>query len=241
MDEILFISDCHLGGDDTESARLLKQFLDQRATAARTLYILGDLFEVWLGDDDSAEAHRSVLQALQAYASQHEVFLVVGNRDFLIGPGFAAAHNINLLQEPVVLTLGKQNIVLIHGDTLCTDDVDYQRFRSQVRDPAWQQDFLAKPLPERQAIAAALRDDSKTAMQEKSIEIMDVNERAVIDCFDQHGGDVIIHGHTHRPARHDYADGRTRFVLGDWSPGPSYLSWRSDSGFELTDFRLKGR
>ena len=129
-------------------------------------------------------------------------------------------------------------MVLLHGDILCTDDVDYQNFRKLVRNPDWQAEFLRKTLQERQAIAAALREDSKAAMQDKTHEIMDVNDKAVEDCFAQNNASVIIHGHTHRPAKHSYDRNRTRYVLGDWSPGPSYLSWSSDNGFKLSDFRL---
>ena len=237
-DEILFISDCHLIDDGTETSRLLINFLRQRAASARQLYILGDLFEVWLGDDDPATENQDFLSALDQLSANCEVSFIAGNRDFLIGNAFANQHRLKILQEPIQLTLGKQKVVLMHGDSLCTDDIDYQNFRSMVRTTEWQQNFLAKPLEERKAVAVALRNDSKAAMKEKTTQIMDANERAVIDCFDQHNIDVLIHGHTHRPARHDHGNGRTRYVLGDWSPGPSYLSWTSESGFQLFDFRL---
>ncbi len=237
-DEILFISDCHLISDGTETSRLLINFLQQRAANARQLYILGDLFEVWLGDDDPATENQDFLAALDQLSANCEVSFIAGNRDFLIGNVFANRHRLKILQEPIQLTLGKQKVVLLHGDSLCTDDIDYQNFRSMVRTTEWQQNFLAKPLEERKAVAVALRNDSKAAMKEKTTQIMDANEQAVIECFDQHNIDVLVHGHTHRPARHDHGNGRTRYVLGDWSPGPSYLSWTSESGFQLSDFRF---
>ncbi len=237
-DEILFISDCHLISDGTETSRLLINFLQQRASSARQLFILGDLFEVWLGDDDPATENQDFLAALDQLSANCEVLFIAGNRDFLIGNAFANRHRLKILQEPIQLTLGTQKVVLLHGDSLCTDDIDYQNFRSMVRTTEWQQNFLAKPLEERKAVAVALRNDSKAAMKEKTTQIMDANEQAVIDCFDQHNIDVLVHGHTHRPARHDHGNGRTRYVLGDWSPGPSYLSWTSESGFQLSDFRF---
>ncbi len=237
-DEILFISDCHLISDGTETSRLLINFLQKRASCARQLYILGDLFEVWLGDDDPATENQNFLDALDQLSANCEVSFIAGNRDFLIGSAFADRHRLKILQEPIQLMLGTQKVVLLHGDILCTDDIDYQNFRAMVRESEWQQNFLAKPLEERKAIAAALRNDSKAAMKEKNTQIMDTNEHAVTDCFDQYDIDFLIHGHTHRPARHDHGNGRVRYVLGDWSPGPSYLSWTSESGFQLSDFRF---
>lgn len=238
-DEILFISDCHLVNDGTETSRLLIKFLEERALTASQLYILGDLFEVWLGDDDPAGENQLFLAALDRLAETCEVLFIAGNRDFLIGETFASRHRLTVLQEPIQLRLGQQKVALMHGDSLCTDDIDYQNFRSMVRTTEWQQNFLAKPLVERKAIAAALRDDSKAAMKDKTSQIMDANDQAVIDCFNEHGIDVLVHGHTHRPARHDHGNGRIRYVLGDWSPGPSYLSWTAATGFKLFDFRFR--
>ena len=238
MDEILFISDCHLSDDGTETSRLLIEFLTQRASKASAIYILGDLFEVWLGDDSPADEHRDFLTCLDRLSQRCPVFFIAGNRDFLLGEAFASQHNIQLLHEPIAMKLGDKRVVLLHGDILCTDDIDYQNFRKLVRNPGWQTQFLQKPLVERQAIAAALREDSKAAMQQKSNEIMDVNENAVLDCFEQNDANVIIHGHTHRPAKHSYDADRTRYVLGDWSPGPSFLSWTPDNEFMLEDFRF---
>ncbi len=236
--EILFISDCHLDPEQPQIEAKLVEFLDQRACTADSLYILGDLFEAWLGDDDSAAAGRAVLDSLRRLARRTAIYFLAGNRDFLLGPAFAKSVGLTLLREPQRLALGDHEAVLIHGDTLCTDDVDYQRFRAMVRSPEWQAEFLARPLAERRRIAAQLRSDSVDAMAQKSAAIMDVNQTAVADCFHDHRVDTIIHGHTHRPAVHRYRDGSTRYVLGDWNPGPSYLSWNAAQGFRLEDPRV---
>lgn len=237
-EEYLFISDCHLDAGRPEVSQVLIRFLGQQAGKASRLYILGDLFEVWLGDDDPASGLESAITALTGLASAIPVYFMAGNRDFLLGERFAARVGLTLLEEPEYLQLGENRAVLIHGDTLCTDDHDYQTFRAQVRSPAWQAEFLAKPLPERQRIAARLRGDSTAAMAQKSSQIMDVNQQAVQACFAEHDVDTIVHGHTHRPAVHRYARDRTRYVLGDWHSRPSYLCWRGSRGFELIDPRL---
>lgn len=237
-DEYLFISDCHLDADRPEITNAVSEFLESRATKARYLYILGDLFEVWLGDDDPVPELRRVIASLQRLASEVEIFFIAGNRDFLLGQGFARTANLTLLDEPHMLQLDKHRVVLIHGDTLCTDDQDYQQFRSLVRSAKWQTDFLAKSLEERQRIAAQLRADSVDAMTQKSLEIMDVNPQAVQDCFHANQASVIIHGHTHRPAVHQYRSNLSRIVLGDWGREPSYLSWTREQGFNLSDPRV---
>lgn len=237
-EEYLFISDCHLDPERPRIATALTRFLEQRAPPASRLYILGDLFEVWLGDDDPVVDQQPVIDALRRLASRIPVFFMAGNRDFLLGQDFATRIGLHLLEEPQHLQLGDQRVLLIHGDTLCTDDHDYQQFRSMVRTSAWQAEFLAQPLAERQRIAARLRTDSSAAMAQKSPDIMDVNPQAVLDCFEQNEVDSIVHGHTHRPAVHQYTPGLQRLVLGDWNPGPSYLSWDQQQGFRLVDPRV---
>lgn len=239
-DEYLFISDCHLHASRPEVSGALIDFLNDRATRARYLYILGDLFEVWLGDDDPTEQLDSVIDALQAVTQHCEVFFMAGNRDFLLGEKFAQRIGMTLLGDSEPLQLGDQSIVLIHGDSLCTDDLDYQAFRKLVRSATWQSEFLAKPLPERQQIALQLRRDSTEAMTHKPMDIMDVADGAVSACFREFGVDAIIHGHTHRPAVHRYPSGLTRYVLGDWNPEPSFLSWTPAGDFNLVDARVRG-
>ena len=237
-DEYLFISDCHLDPARPEVTAALESFLGQRAANAARLYILGDLFEAWLGDDDPAPAYAGTIDMLRRLAASRPVYFLAGNRDFLLGEDFAAATGIRLLHESELISLGQRQVLLLHGDTLCTDDHDYQAFRAQVRSADWQSEFLAKPLAERRRIAAGLRRDSVGAMAQKSSEIMDVNQDAVLSSFETNAVDTIIHGHTHRPALHRYPQGRQRIVLGDWDPGPSYLSWREPEGFELVDPRV---
>ena len=237
-EEYLFISDCHLDTSRPEIITNLLDFIRNRASSARFLYILGDLFEIWLGDDDPALEFSDLFQHLNHLSQTVDILFIAGNRDFLIGNALARRAGFKIISEPVNLNLGGKRIVLLHGDVLCTDDHDYQAFRSQVRNPDWQSDFLQKPLLERQQIASGLRADSISASLEKSVEIMDVNPVAVESCFDMHNADVLIHGHTHRPGIHRYDRSLTRYVLGDWNPQQSYLSWSSSRGFELHDARL---
>jgi len=237
-DEYLFISDCHLDANRPEVTATLLDFLQKRAATARYLFILGDLFEVWLGDDDPAAEHQQVIALLQQLGRYTKIFFIAGNRDFLLGKAFAERTSITLLDEPHLLQLDKSRVVLVHGDTLCTDDHDYQAFRAMVRTPEWQSTFLAKPLLERQQLAAQMRSDSIDAMAKKSTQIMDVNPAAVQDCFRDNEVDVIIHGHTHRPAIHNYDSNLCRVVLGDWHQQASYLSWEREQGFELHDPRI---
>lgn len=237
-EEYLFISDCHLDAGRPDITAAVTQFIEQRAPGASRLYILGDLFEVWLGDDDPAVAQQPVIASLKHLARDTEIYFLAGNRDFLLADEFALQTGLILLDESELLRLGEQRVMLLHGDTLCTDDHDYQAFRNMVRSSRWQTEFLARPLAERQRIADQLRSDSVDAMAEKAHEIMDVNQQAVQECFRGNEVDTIIHGHTHRPAVHRYSPGLTRYVLGDWNPGPSFLSWKQAAGFELVDSRV---
>ena len=238
-EEYLFISDCHLDPGRPEISTALLRFLRERAADASRLYVLGDLFEVWLGDDDPADEHAEVISAMQSLARRCELYFMRGNRDFLLGERFAERIGMTLLDEPHSLQLDQSSVALLHGDVLCTDDHDYQRFRTMVRNPAWIAAALAKPLAERRQLAAQLRADSQAAMSGKRNEIMDVNAEAVQHCFRANSVDIIIHGHTHRPATHRYAADCKRIVLGDWSAEPSYLSWTSASGFNLVDSRAE--
>ncbi len=211
--------------------------MQTRAIKARVLYILGDLFEVWLGDDDSAPYFQPVFEALKNFSLNGKLFFMHGNRDFLIGSQLANALKCSLLTDPTVIQLGNHQVALMHGDLLCTDDVDYQNFRSLVRDEQWQRDFLSKPLAQRRSIATGLREKSHQAMQDKHYEIMDVNLTTVANTMRDLDVDILIHGHTHRPGIHPVATHKTRYVLGDWHPEPSYLSW-SNNQFQLKDPRV---
>jgi UDP-2,3-diacylglucosamine hydrolase len=218
----LFISDLHLQASHPRTAEAFFRFLTERAAHAERLYLLGDIFEYWAGDDDLDDPfNASVAAALRRVSDGGTaVYWLGGNRDFLVGAGFADAAGLTLLPEPHVATItgrggASRQVVLVHGDAQCTDDVKYMAFRTQVRDPAWQRQFLAMPLAQRKAIIAGLREGSRAAHGDKSYEIMDVTPAAVAALHADSATDVIIHGHTHRPALHD-ADGKRRYVLPDW-------------------------
>ncbi|MCC6072222.1 UDP-2,3-diacylglucosamine diphosphatase [Massilia sp. MAHUQ-52] len=213
----LFVSDLHLQPSHPRNAEAFHRFLAERAMGSQSLYLLGDLFEYWAGDDDlDAPFHQSIIAALRAVSDAGvAVYWIAGNRDFLVGQAFAEAAGLTLLPEPHVTDIGGQRITLVHGDAECTADTKYMEFRAQVRQPAWQQQFLAMPLAQRKAIIAGLREGSREAQGAKSYEIMDVTPDAVSDLFDRTGSNVIIHGHTHRPALHQQGQ-RRRFVLPDW-------------------------
>ena len=224
---VLFLADLHLDASRPAMTEAFCAFCAGPARSADAVYILGDLFEVWIGDDDEDPCWQPVLDALAALtASGVPVHFMAGNRDFLVGADFVARTGIDYLADADLIALGERRAVLCHGDTLCTDDHDYQAFRRQVRDPQWQRDFLARPLAERRGIAAGLRADSGTAMADKSTTAMDVNPDAARTLCRQHAADCLIHGHTHRPG-HDRlnVDGRVveRWVLADWFSAPSVL------------------
>jgi len=194
---------------------------------ADALYILGDLFESWVGDDGlSLPFNQRVAEHLAQAARTAPVFFMHGNRDFLVAKRFADETGVRLLEDPTVVDLYGKRTLLMHGDTLCTDDLEYQAFRRQVRDPRWQQAVLARPLAERVAMARGLRGESEGAKQGKSLEIMDVTPAAVEVAMRDNDCDLLIHGHTHRPMRHVHRVGgreRERWVLTDWYAGGGYL------------------
>ena len=225
----LFISDLHLCVTRPHITGLLLKFLQGPAREARALYVLGDLFEYWAGDDDLADPyHAQVCAAFKHLAdSGVPVALIHGNRDFLLGEAYAHASGMAILHDPTLLEMHGRRVLLTHGDELCTDDVEYQKFRAQVRDNRWQEAFLAQPLAARKSQIEALRKRSESEKSYKSEAIMDVNAEAVIQLvrrFDH--PDLLIHGHTHRPGMHEILDGgrRTvRHVLADWYETGSYL------------------
>jgi len=225
----LFISDLHLSEDAPVTVEAFFAFLAGPARNAQALYILGDLFEYWAGDDDDTPLSARVAAALAALNREGvRTFFMAGNRDFLLGETYARRAALELLTDPILLALDGKPILLNHGDALCTDDLAYQAFRTQVRDPQWQHAFLQQPLAERKRIIEGLRQHSIAAKQEKTADIMDVNDDAVNTLLREHGYPTLIHGHTHRPARHLHQiDGREceRWVLSDWHDHAPYLEW----------------
>ena len=217
--ERLFISDLHLSPERERLTALFLQWLQARAAGSAALYILGDLFDAWVGDDD--DTYREVESALAAVAAAGTRCLFMhGNRDFLIGRGFARRSGCRRLRDPTHINLGGEPVLLMHGDLLCTDDVAYQRFRRRVRNPLVQWLFRRQPLTKRRRIAAEYRQRSAAAMADKPNAIMDVNTEAVQRLMQRYGVRRLIHGHTHRPADHELRlDGAPayRHVLADWS------------------------
>ena len=232
-----FISDLHLSEKTPELTQAFLRFLDESKEACTHFYILGDLFETWIGDDDNSPFNTQIKEALSEFTSNGpETFFIHGNRDFLIGESFSKDTGITILPDPFSFMIDEQKIVLSHGDFLCTDDVDYIAFRNEVRSKDWQTSFLSKSLDERLQIAASLRDDSKVATAEKSNEITDVNNEEVVDFVSEHKPDLFIHGHTHRPNIHDISSSK-RIVLGDWGDFGWSLTLTGD-GHNLEKFPI---
>ncbi|TDQ26196.1 UDP-2,3-diacylglucosamine hydrolase [Raoultella sp. BIGb0149] len=235
----LFIADLHLQTEEPAIVAGFLRFLRGQAREADALYILGDLFEAWIGDDDPNPLHQEIAAALSALTdSGVPCFFVHGNRDFLIGQRFARACGMTLLTEENVLDLYGRRVLIMHGDTLCTDDAGYLAFRAKVHTPWIQRLFLALPLFIRRRIAAKMRANSTAANSSKSIEIMDVNPQAVTAVLEKHRVQWLIHGHTHRPAIHQIeANGMPAFrvVLGAWHSEGSMVKVTKDD-VELIPF-----
>jgi len=247
-DRLLFISDLHLEDSRPDITDALLRFLQQQTGQCRALYILGDLFEVWIGDDAWEPLSQRVAAALHGFADAGaSVYLMHGNRDFLLGEDFAAACSARLLPDPSVIDTPIGPLLLSHGDVLCTDDVDYQNFRRQVRDPQWQQAFLARGLSERRAFAEQARQQSQQATATKDVGIMDVNQQSVLRFLATHQQYRLLHGHTHRPDFHEITlpepiqgrDEAWRLVLGDWDSQAWYAELDGD-GVELKRMPLAG-
>ena len=225
----LFVSDLHLDPERPAITELFGRFIDGEARSADALYILGDLFEAWVGDDDPSETGAFVAERLHALAASGvPVYFIRGNRDFLLGDDYAKRAGITILPDPAAVMLHGHPTLVLHGDLLCTDDLAYQQFRAQTRDPRWQQQFLAQPLDARLAFANQARAASKARYGElvnsgMAETIGDVAAGTVREWFQRFGVRRMIHGHTHRPAIHDEGQGNTRIVLGDWYEQGSVL------------------
>lgn len=235
------ISDLHLQADRPATVEAWRGYL--QTTPADALFILGDLFEVWVGDDAAAlpgfEAQCAAL--LREAATRRPIYFMHGNRDFLLGQEFANLAGITLLADPTVLVFMQQRWLLSHGDALCLEDTEYLRFREQVRSPAWQQAVLAQPLEQRRALARSVRSQSEARQREPDMVWADVDNPAARDWLQQAGAQVFIHGHTHRPAVHDLGDGLQRMVLSDWDvdahPPRAQVLCLSNTGARRVDLR----
>lgn len=216
MSQTLFISDLHLSEDTTAIEQGLYRFLEREAHTSR-LFLLGDIFEAWIGDDDTSDLALRFAEAMTFVADRGtEIYFTRGNRDFLMGCDYLERFGGQLLDDITVISVCDQPTVIMHGDLLCSDDTDYLQFRALVHNPDWQRDVLSKPLAERRALAKQLRTMSSEASSNKAEDIMDVNASTVAATMSQYGVQRLIHGHTHRPARHPL-DAGERIVLGDWT------------------------
>jgi len=235
----LFIADLHLHTEEPAITAGFLHFLGGVAREADALYILGDLFEAWIGDDDPNPLHQRVAAAIRALVdSGVPCYFIHGNRDFLLGKRFARESGMQLLPQEKVLELYGRKVLIMHGDTLCTDDAGYQAFRAKVHQPWLQTLFLALPLFIRHRVAAKMRADSRAANSSKSLAIMDVNQQAVIEAMEKHRVQWLIHGHTHRPAVHQLTANEApafRAVLGAWHSEGSMIRV-SESDVELVQF-----
>ena len=224
----LFVSDVHLDAQAPQAIEQFLGFLDDKASRAEALYILGDLFEAWVGDDDQEPCNERVCRALHVLsASGVACFALHGNRDFLLGSGFCERTGCRLLSDPVIGQLEGERVLITHGDALCTDDHPYQELRTMVRNPAWQRHFLALPRAHREVLADELRAGSRRHTARTVPTIMDVNAAAVTAAFRATSVRRMIHGHTHRPGVHELEiDGQRaqRIVLGAWYEQGSYLN-----------------
>lgn len=235
----LFISDLHLSDERENITELFLNFLEQRASKADALYILGDLFEVWPGDDIIQPDYiQSIKKIKQLTENGLPIYVMQGNRDFLMAEKFAEVSGVTMIDDPTIINLYNTPILLMHGDTLCTDDIEYQKFRTMVRDPKWKADFFSKPDHERLAMTTKYRKISKTETALKSMDIMDVNQQAVETIMGEKNICQLIHGHTHRPAIHHFSvDNKDmkRIVLGDWYKQGSVLVY-DENGCQLESF-----
>jgi len=234
----IFISDLHLDKKEPRLREAFEIFLAGECRDADQLYILGDLFEAWIGDDDSGKHSTDVINLLSGLSC--ELFLMHGNRDFLIGDRFCEATRATLLQDPSLISIGDENVLLMHGDSLCTLDTGYQHVRQVLRSEAFQSDFLKKTISEREHITQQMRGQSKKHTSTMKEEIMDVTPEEVVRTMNEKKATKLIHGHTHRPAVHEHQLENVighRYVLGDWRPSTRYLSVEG-SDFQLKEFNF---
>ena len=213
---IFFISDLHLEQNKPHLTKAFENFINSKVNSHDELFILGDFFEQWIGDDNEDNFIKGIKNVLKLKTAEGlKIYFMHGNRDFLIGDKFCKDVGAKLLKDPFIFNLNGKKIMLMHGDSLCTDDKDYQEFRNLVRNKDWQKDFLSKDLKERKEVAKSLREISSLENKTKDEAIMDVNQDEVLRIIENHSLDVLIHGHTHRPYIHD-ENGVPRMVLGDW-------------------------
>ena len=232
-----FVSDIHLSNENKALSDAFINFLNEIKGSCSQLFILGDLFEIWIGDDDDSEYINTIKSELLKFTNTGpDTFFMHGNRDFLIGEQFSKETGIKILPDPHQIKINTKKVLLSHGDALCIDDVDYINFRNQVRDKSWQTDFLSKYADERRNIASKIKNESNIASQKKSMDITDVNEGAIQELINKHSADFLIHGHTHRPNIHENQSSK-RIVLGDWDDFGWYF-WMDEDSYNLEKFSI---
>ncbi len=234
---INFISDLHLDKSRPYINEYFVKYLNNLDKSVTDLYILGDLFEYWVGDDDPMDGLEEVRETVTLLGKRINIWYMHGNRDFLVTEKICKNLSINLLEDPTILELKDMRILLLHGDTLCTDDQEYQDFRKMVRSSAWQKEMLSKSIDERLGIANSLRKQSKEANKEKGEDIMDANNNEIEKMIKDYQPNIIIHGHTHRPNVHQHGQ-VVRYVLGDWYNSFFILSFNEDK-FTINKGQLK--
>ncbi|MFW6092505.1 MAG: UDP-2,3-diacylglucosamine diphosphatase [Pseudomonadota bacterium] len=232
----LFLADLHLAEPDAPRFRAFARLLDEHSPLVDEIYLLGDLCEVWVGDDDDGPLARAFVSTLARAARHARVFVMHGNRDFLFGERFAREAGARLIPDPWPLD---DHTLLAHGDTFCIDDAEYQKLRAMLRSPAWQNDILGRTLVERRALAQSMREQSEATNANKAENIMDVSEDEVARVMQRHGATRLIHGHTHRPGIHEAPWGR-RYVLGAWERCAWYLVEDERQALELRCTAIRG-
>ena len=235
---IAFISDLHLEPIENKRAKAFFQFIDNAVNKYEELYILGDFFEYWIGDDDTQPINKLIMQKLK-YASDNglKIYFIHGNRDFLIGSDFESETGIRILEDQYTFSLEDKKIMIAHGDTFCIDDVEYQEMKKEIRSDSWKKDFLAKSISERVEFANDLRKRSAERNSNKPENIMDVNDDYVLKIIQREKIDILIHGHTHRPAVHKLPNGSTRAVLGSWEE-EGWVADYIEGNIKITSFPI---
>ena len=233
---IAFVSDLHLEPIENKKVKVFFQFLNNAVYKYEELYILGDFFEYWIGDDDIQPANKLIMQTLKTASDNGlKIYFIHGNRDFLVGSGFESETGVRILEDQYTFSLEDKIIMIAHGDTFCIDDVEYQEMKRKIRSDSWKKDFLAKSISERVDFANDLRTKSAKRNSNKPENIMDVNDNYVLEVIQREKIDILIHGHTHRPAVHKLSNGSTRAVLGSWEDSGSVIEY-SQGNIELNSF-----
>ncbi|MDB2373981.1 UDP-2,3-diacylglucosamine diphosphatase [Psychrosphaera haliotis] len=230
MSSTLVIADLHLCPSRPDITQCFFSFLESNSGQHDALYILGDLFETWVGDDDKSAFNLSISQAIKHFSTSTPVYFCHGNRDFLVGKKFASQSGMTILPENYKTTLYGHSVLLMHGDQLCLDDIDYQAFRKRSRSWWWQKLILLMPLKKRKKLAEDIREKSKESQKHKSLEIMDVAQREVDRVVNEYGCEWLVHGHTHRPKIHHLENNKKRMVVGDWYEQGSALLLTKEKG-----------